>query len=112
MIRSQSFEALDITRNIDWNKYKSYTVGVRWHPSGSWRVQFNRRSYEHNFFVACSCFFRVHEHGFEKAKQLAVAYRRRLEKEWEELESTWATLDDKLKYDGQIIHSIKHAHVD
>lgn len=44
----------------------SHGLGVRWHPSGSWRVQFKRRCYEHNYFVNCSCYFRVGQWGFDR----------------------------------------------
>jgi hypothetical protein len=32
-------------------------------------------------------------HGFHRAKELAIAYRTRLEKEWEEAEAGWAKID-------------------
>merc|ERR1712217_495661 len=57
------------------------------------RVQLDRRDYEHNFFVKCSCFFRVNIYGFDRAKELAIGYRKRLEAEWEEQQVIWARLD-------------------
>merc|ERR1711920_653651 len=54
---------------------------------------FDRRDYEHNFFVKCSCFFRVNIYGFERAKELAIGYRKRLDAEWEEQLAIWARLD-------------------
>lgn len=34
-------------------------------------------------------------YGFDRAKELAIAYRRRLEAEWEEQQGIWAVLDEK-----------------
>lgn len=86
-------EAFELAKGIQWDKYKCTVKGVRWHPNGSWRVQFCRRNYEHNFFVNVNCYFRVGQHGFEGAKQLAISYRRRLEREWLELVRTWQMMD-------------------
>merc|ERR1712039_525108 len=86
-------EAGNLATQIDWEKYKCDVRGVRWHPVGGWRVQFDRRDYEHNFFVKCSCFFRVNIYGFDRAKELAIGYRKRLEAEWDELQVIWARLD-------------------
>ncbi|KAF8817932.1 AP2 domain transcription factor AP2IV-1 [Cardiosporidium cionae] len=64
-----------------------------WHPNSSWRVQFDRRNYEHNFFVKCDCYFRTSLYGFSRAKNLAIAYRQRLEAEWDEICQTWHNID-------------------
>ncbi|CAE7571264.1 unnamed protein product, partial [Symbiodinium pilosum] len=61
----------------------------------AWRVLFNKKDYEHNFFVKCSCYFRVPIYGFERAKELAIAYRRRLDAEWDEQQRIWADLHAK-----------------
>merc|ERR1712176_1639392 len=78
---------------VDWERYKCDVRGVRWHADGAWRIQFKRNDHEHNFFVKCSCFFRVHRYGFDRAKELAICYRKRLEAEWDEQERIWARLD-------------------
>merc|ERR1712060_888969 len=88
-------EAKQLAGSVDWEKYKSNVKGVRWHAAGAWRVQFDRRDYEHNFFVKCDCYFRVAIYGFDRAKELAIGYRKRLEAEWEEQVRIWAQLDEK-----------------
>mmetsp|Transcript_96746 Transcript_96746/g.300854 ORF Transcript_96746/g.300854 Transcript_96746/m.300854 type:complete len:234 (-) Transcript_96746:394-1095(-) len=93
VLRAGTVEAKELAATVDWNKYKCDTKGVRWHPVGGWRVQFDRRDYEHNFFVKCSCYFRVSIHGFDRAKELAIGYRKRLEAEWDEQQRIWAKLD-------------------
>lgn len=35
----------------------------------------------------------VEEHGFEEAKQKAIAYRKRLEAEYDELQAAWREID-------------------
>mmetsp|Transcript_94359 Transcript_94359/g.250623 ORF Transcript_94359/g.250623 Transcript_94359/m.250623 type:complete len:237 (-) Transcript_94359:14-724(-) len=93
VIKAGTVEARQLAAAVDWDRYKCDVKGVRWHPVGGWRVQFDRRDYEHNFFVKCSCYFRVPIYGFDRAKELAIAYRLRLEAEWEEQEQIWARLD-------------------
>ncbi|GIX62024.1 AP2 domain transcription factor AP2IV-1 [Babesia caballi] len=93
LVYSNTVEAQKLADKVDWEAYKCNVRGVRWHPSGSWYVQFNRRNYEKNFFVNCHCYFRVEEHGFQEAKQKAIAYRKRLEAEYEELQETWQEID-------------------
>eukprot|EP00927_Polykrikos_kofoidii_P005904 TRINITY_DN12371_c0_g1_i3.p1 TRINITY_DN12371_c0_g1~~TRINITY_DN12371_c0_g1_i3.p1 ORF type:complete len:326 (-),score=39.67 TRINITY_DN12371_c0_g1_i3:184-1161(-) len=88
-------EAKRLAGMVDWERYKSDHPGVRWHPVGGWRVQFDRRDYEHNFYVKCDCYFRVGVYGFDRAKHLAMAYRSRLEAEWEEQQRIWYDLDSK-----------------
>ncbi|ORM42130.1 Coatomer subunit zeta-3 [Babesia sp. Xinjiang] len=93
LVYSNTVEAQKLANKINWDAYKSNVRGVRWHPSGSWYVQFNRRNYEKNFFVNCHCYFSVEKHGFQEAKQKAIAYRKRLEAEYEELQETWNDID-------------------
>mmetsp|Transcript_48874 Transcript_48874/g.109900 ORF Transcript_48874/g.109900 Transcript_48874/m.109900 type:complete len:252 (+) Transcript_48874:85-840(+) len=93
VIRAGTVEAKQLAGAVDWERYKCDVPGVRWHPVGGWRVQFDRRDYEHNFFVKCSCYFRVSIYGFDRAKELAIGYRKRLEAEWEEQQRIWAQLD-------------------
>ncbi|CDR96289.1 hypothetical protein, conserved [Babesia bigemina] len=95
LVYSNTVEAQKLARKVDWDAYKCNVRGVRWHPSGSWYVQFNRRNYEKNFFVNCHCYFRVDEHGFHDAKEKAIAYRKRLEAEYDELQETWHEMDKK-----------------
>lgn len=93
LIYSGSAASIAAARAIDWDQYRSPCVGVRWHPSGAWRVQFDRRCVARNFFVSADLYFRVGLYGFAGAKQRAVQYRRRLEAEWKELQQTWHNLD-------------------
>lgn len=93
VLKAGTVEAKRLAGSVDWDRYKCDVRGVRWHPVGGWRVQFDRRNYEHNFFVKCSCYFRVAIYGFDRAKELAVGYRRRLDAEWEEQMRIWADLD-------------------
>eukprot|EP00933_Yihiella_yeosuensis_P084904 TRINITY_DN9964_c0_g1_i1.p1 TRINITY_DN9964_c0_g1~~TRINITY_DN9964_c0_g1_i1.p1 ORF type:complete len:248 (-),score=48.35 TRINITY_DN9964_c0_g1_i1:128-871(-) len=95
VLSTRTQEAQRLAGCIDWERYKCDVKGVRWHACGGWRVQFDKRDYEHNFFVKCSCYFRVQVYGFDKAKELAIAYRRRLEAEWDEQQQIWAKLDEK-----------------
>eukprot|EP00922_Rhytidocystis_sp_ex-Travisia-forbesii_P047987 GHVS01071507.1.p1 GENE.GHVS01071507.1~~GHVS01071507.1.p1 ORF type:complete len:222 (+),score=22.42 GHVS01071507.1:58-723(+) len=95
VINTNSAEAFALAKSLDWDKYKCNVRGVRWHPNGSWRVQFTRRNYEHNFHVKVNCYFRVGLYGFDGAKQLALGYRKRLEAEWDELLNTWNVTDRK-----------------
>ncbi|GFE52729.1 AP2 domain transcription factor AP2IV-1 [Babesia ovis] len=89
LVYSNTLEAQKLAAKVQWDAYKCDVKGVRWHPSGSWYVQFNRRNYEHNFFVNCHCYFSVQKYGFFEAKQMAIAYRKRLEMEYTELQETW-----------------------
>jgi len=93
MIYSKKAEAAELIPKVDWDKYKCDVRGVRWHPMGGWRVQFDRRDYEHNFYVKCSMYFRVSIYGFDKAKELAINYRKRLGLEWDEQQKRWNELD-------------------
>lgn len=95
LVYANTIEAEQIAKKVNWDAYKCNVRGVRWHPSGSWYVQFNRRNYEKNFFVNCHCYFSVEEHGFEEAKQKAIAYRKRLEAEYDELQAAWREIDRK-----------------
>lgn len=80
-------------KNINWKKYCCNVKGVRWHASGAWRVYFCKRNYQHNFFVKCDCYFRVSIYGFEKSKELAVLYRKRLEYEYILLMKRWKEIE-------------------
>lgn len=93
VLKAGTVDANAMAEQVSWDRYKSDVRGVRWHQAGAWRVQFDRRNYEHNFFVKCSCYFRVQIYGFDRAKELAIAYRRRLEAEWEEQQAIFEKLD-------------------
>ncbi|KEG00346.1 transcription factor with AP2 domain(s), putative [Plasmodium vinckei vinckei] len=80
-------------KNINWKRYCCNVKGVRWHASGAWRVYFCKRNYQHNFFVKCDCYFRVSIYGFEKSKELAVLYRKRLEYEYILLMKRWKEIE-------------------
>lgn len=84
---------------VAWEKFICEVKGVRWHPCGAWRVQFSRRKREHNFHVGVDCYFYARIHGFHKAKELAIAYRKRLEQEWEEAEAGWEAIDREREAD-------------
>lgn len=56
-------------------------------------MQFSRRNHEHNFHVGVDCYFYSKVHGFHRAKELAIGYHTRVEKEWEELQLVWAKMD-------------------
>ena len=58
-------------------------------------MQFARRNREHNYHVGVDCYFYTKLHGFHRAKEMAVAYRKRLEEEWAEAESGWEAIDLK-----------------
>ncbi|EKX73155.1 conserved hypothetical protein [Theileria equi strain WA] len=109
LLNSNTIEASDLVSKIAWDSYKSDVRGVRWHPSGSWCVRFIRRNHEHNFFVNCSCYFRVEQHGFFEAKRLAIAYRKRLEQEYSELEETWEKIDRKKYLEKEERKKLKQA---
>lgn len=93
LLNNNTIAAKEAAKRINWDAYISHQRGVRWHPQGAWRVQFSRRNHERNFFVRCECYFRVGTYGFQMAKDLAIRYRQRLEKEWEELQEQWTKLD-------------------
>ncbi|KFH11080.1 AP2 domain transcription factor AP2IV-1 [Toxoplasma gondii MAS] len=93
LLNNNTVAAKEAAKRINWGAYISHQRGVRWHPQGAWRVQFSRRNHERNFFVRCECYFRVGTYGFQMAKDLAIRYRQRLEKEWEELQEQWTKLD-------------------
>lgn len=80
---------------VMWEKFICTTKGVRWHPCGAWRVQFSRRNLEHNYHVGVDCYFYTKLHGFHRAKEMAIAYRKRLETEWEEAEAGWKKIDEE-----------------
>lgn len=101
VMMTNTVEAQRLAGQVDWDRYKCDVKGVRWHPVGGWRVQFDRRNYQHNFFVKCSCYFRVGQYGFEGARELAIGYRKRLEAEWEEQEQQWERLDDQRAMETQ-----------
>ncbi|CAJ1403831.1 unnamed protein product [Effrenium voratum] len=95
VLATRTVEAKRLVGVIDWERYKCNVKGVRWHAVGGWRVTFDRKDHYHNFFVRCSCYFRVAIYGFERGKELAIAYRKRLEAEWDEQQRIWAELDAK-----------------
>ncbi|CRG93691.1 transcription factor with AP2 domain(s), putative [Plasmodium gallinaceum] len=92
-IYSNREDVLKSLKNINWKKYCCNVKGVRWHASGAWRVLFCKRNYQHNFFVKCDCYFRVSIYGFEKSKELAVLYRKRLEYEYLLLMKRWKEIE-------------------
>ena len=97
LLYSGSSAAAVAAAAVDWRQYVSPCRGVRWHPCGAWRVQFDRRNKERNFFVRADLYFRVGLYGFHGAKAKAIKYRKRLEQEWLELQDTWRTLDQKTR---------------
>ncbi|SBS85485.1 transcription factor with AP2 domain(s), putative (ApiAP2) [Plasmodium ovale curtisi] len=92
-VYSNREDVLKNLKNINWKKYCCNVKGVRWHASGAWRVYFCKRNYQHNFFVKCDCYFRVSIYGFEKSKELAVLYRKRLEYEYILLMKRWKEIE-------------------
>lgn len=117
VLNTRTQEAQDLAGRVDWERYKSDVTGVRWHPVGGWRVQFDRRDYEHNFFVRCDCYFRVTLYGFDRAKELAIAYRKRLEAEWEEQQRIWRKLDaqreaKRLQRRAERLRALEYAEAD
>ncbi|VWU53285.1 AP2 domain transcription factor, putative, partial [Hepatocystis sp. ex Piliocolobus tephrosceles] len=92
-IYSNREDILTNIKKINWKKYCCNVKGVRWHASGAWRVYFCKRNYQHNFFVKCNCYFRVSIYGFEKSKELAVLYRKRLEYEYILLMKKWRQIE-------------------
>ncbi|XP_026193307.1 uncharacterized protein LOC34623958 [Cyclospora cayetanensis] len=101
LLYSGSAAAAAAAAAVDWRQYLSPCRGVRWHPCGAWRVQFDRRNPQKNFFVRADLYFRVGLYGFSGAKHRAVRYRKRLEMEWEELQETWKALDEQHKLQEQ-----------
>ncbi|SBT38810.1 transcription factor with AP2 domain(s), putative (ApiAP2) [Plasmodium ovale wallikeri] len=92
-VYSNREDVLKNLKKINWKKYCCNVKGVRWHASGAWRVYFCKRNYQHNFFVKCDCYFRVSIYGFEKSKELAILYRKRLEYEYILLMKRWKEIE-------------------
>ena len=95
LLKSGTMASLDLIPAVAWEKFISTTKGVRWHPCGAWRVQFSRRNLAHNYHVGVDCYFYTKLHGFHRAKELAIAYRKRLEEEWAEAEEGWRKIDEE-----------------
>ena len=95
LLKAGTSASTELIPKVDWEKYICTTKGVRWHPCGAWRVQFSRRNLEHNYHVGVDCYFNTKLHGFHRAKELAIAYRKRLEAEWEEAEAGWRKIDEE-----------------
>ena len=93
LLKSGTNDAQALIPQVAWEKFICDVKGVRWHPCGAWRVQFSRRNREHNFHVGVDCYFYTKLHGFHKAKEMAIGYRKRLELEWEEAEAGWRAID-------------------
>lgn len=89
LIRAGTATSAHLIQKVHWEGFSSSVRGVRWHPSGSWRVTFKKGVMFRNFFVNCSCYFRAEQYGFQRAKELAITYRRRLEVEWDQLQNAW-----------------------
>ncbi len=70
-------------------------------------MQFARRNHEHNFHVGVDCYFYSKIHGFHRAKQLAIGYRRRVEKEWEDLQCIWAKMDSEKALAKELANRVK-----
>ncbi|CAK0828492.1 unnamed protein product [Prorocentrum cordatum] len=73
-LKAGTQDANRLVSQVDWERYKCDVTGVRWHAVGAWRVQFDRKDYEHNFFVKCSCYFRVSIYGFDRAKDQVIGH--------------------------------------
>ena len=99
LIRAGSETSYDLIKQVDWKKFSCSVPGVRWHPSGAWRVTFKKGDMHHNFFVNCSCYFRVTQYGFNEAKRQAIAYRKRLGAEWFNLRSSW-----RKEHEGKLLN--------
>jgi hypothetical protein len=95
LLKAGTVDSLDLIPTVAWEKFMCTTEGVRWHPCGAWRVQFSRRNLEHNYHVGVDCYFYTKLHGFHRAKELAISYRKRLELEWEEAEDSWRKIDEE-----------------
>ena len=95
LLKAGTRTAQSLIPQVAWEKYVCNVKGVRWHPCGAWRVQFSRRNLEHNYHVGVDCYFYARIHGFHKAKELAVAYRARVEAEWAEAEEGWKRIDEE-----------------
>ena len=93
LLKAGTVTSTSLIPKVVWEKFVCTTKGVRWHPCGAWRVQFSRRNLEHNYHVGVDCYFYTKLHGFHRAKELAIAYRKRLEMEWEEAEAGWQKID-------------------
>lgn len=66
--------------------------------------------------MGVDCYFNTKLHGFHRAKELAVAYRKRLEAEWEEAEAGWKRIDDERvaqriadRENRELLNRLKHA---
>jgi hypothetical protein len=92
LIRAGTQASHELIQKVSWADFSSTVRGVRWHPSGAWRVSFKKEDLYRNFFVDCNCYFKVEQYGFHRAKQLAIGYRRRLEVEWTQLQRAWKTI--------------------
>ncbi|CAD7927068.1 unnamed protein product [Amoebophrya sp. A120] len=95
LVQSPRQEAEELLQQIDWDKYKTGVPGVRWHAAGGFVVRFAKYRPDKNFNCVCTCLFRVGLYGFEEAKRRAIAYRKRLEQEWNEQQKIWRILDTK-----------------
>ena len=94
LLIARTTRSVNLISKVDWSAFISGYRGVRWHPSGSWRVNFKKSNMHHNFFVNCSCYFKVREHGFQEAKRKAAAYRATLEREWFQASHFWSKLTE------------------
>lgn len=74
LVHSPKEEAEELMKKVDWNAYKTGVPGVRWHPTGGFRVQFKAHYKPKNFKVNCDMYFRVALYGFAEAKRRAIAY--------------------------------------
>ncbi len=93
LLKAGTADSQSLIPQVAWEKFICDVKGVRWHPCGAWRVQFSRRNREHNFHVGVDCYFYTKLHGFHRAKEMAIGYRKRLELEWEEAEAGWLAID-------------------
>ena len=116
LLKAGSSLSHQLVPQVMWEKFICTTKGVRWHPCGAWRVQFSRRNLEHNYHVGVDCYFNTKLHGFHRAKELAIAYRKRLEAEWEEAEAGWKRIDDERvakrianRENRELLNRLKHA---
>lgn len=95
LLKAGTTSSMNLIPSVAWGKFICTTKGVRWHPCGAWRVQFSRRNLEHNYHVGVDCYFYTKLHGFHRAMELAIAYRKRLEQEWAEAEEGWRKIDEE-----------------
>lgn len=109
LLKAGTVESRKLIPTVEWQKFLSNTPGVKWHPEGGWRVTFSAREPKRDYFVNASAIFRSRDHGFDRAKELAVAYRSRLVEEWRTLRRGWAEMDraagvDTLRTDSLPAH--------